>query len=180
MTDLSASLIEANAIEVNRENIKQISDDVLFKKLKVCNLNPGPIMPSTRGIYEKKLLNFLENNQSVNMADQTIDRSESAKVVVESLRHDGNLSELMSKTKNIVNTDSQANLNDSFDSYTKQISSIRSRAPLRTETNEKSNNTSTQHIIHKSKGSSASNVLVVVSAFLIILALFVYYFRTYF
>jgi hypothetical protein len=130
MADLSASLIEASAIEVNNENIKEISDDTLFKKLRVLNLNPGPITPTTRGLYERKLLNYLAGNQSA------VSPSESMLVEerIESIRHAGSPFEAKASAAPAV-----ASLNDSFDSYSRQISSIRSRAPLHQQENAKSN-----------------------------------------
>jgi hypothetical protein len=115
MAELSASLIEASAIEVNHDNIKEITDDMLFKKLRALNLNPGPITPTTRGLYERKLLNYLAGNQStLSQSNDSISEER-----IESIRYSGNSLETKATS-----------LNDSFDSYSRQISSIRSRAPL--------------------------------------------------
>ena len=41
--------------------VKQFSDDELFEELKRNGLNPGPVTQSTRSVYEKKLIKFLES-----------------------------------------------------------------------------------------------------------------------
>ena len=122
MSDLSASLVEANDIEVTSESISQISDDILFKKLKVLNLNPGPITPSTRKLYEKKLLNHLQLNNSNDLNGYS-EKPSKLEANIESLRYVGSF----------YDSKDNQNMNDSFDSYSRQISSIRSRAPMHSD-----------------------------------------------
>jgi hypothetical protein len=189
MTELSASLIEASVVDVTSDNIREITDEVLFKKLKVLNLNPGPITPTTRGLYERKLLNHLSGNASVNATvseDKSTVTAVSGDEPIESIHH--NLYE--SKA-----TAAASSHNDSFDSYSRQISSIRSRAPLHQQadsnffiltktffSNEfliidfifiKEISTETE-AIRRSKSSSA-NLMLVVFAFCIVLIAFYFY-----
>jgi hypothetical protein len=51
-----------------------MSDNELFINLKKIGLNPGPIMPTTRKIYEKKLKNFYaKENELVNTTNKVED-----------------------------------------------------------------------------------------------------------
>jgi hypothetical protein len=51
--------------------ITNIGDELLFKILKFYGLNPGPIVPSTRKVYERKLLRFLSDNaEAIKMLSQ--------------------------------------------------------------------------------------------------------------
>ncbi|XP_044142871.1 LEM domain-containing protein 1 isoform X5 [Bufo gargarizans] len=44
-------------------DLKSLSDSELKEQLKKHGVNPGPILPTTRTIYEKKLQKLLEENQ---------------------------------------------------------------------------------------------------------------------
>lgn len=69
--------------QLDKENINRLSDDQLRAKLKECGINYGPILPSTRSLYEKKLLNFLTTgNTTLNttsnvsvLADSTLNKT---------------------------------------------------------------------------------------------------------
>ena len=163
MSNLSASLLEANDIEVSRENIKEISDDILFKKLRLYNLNPGPIMPSTRALYEKKLLNFLENGINQTVLDDTTSMSDMDRNVpkVESIRPD--------------EADFGKSGNDSFDSYTRQISSIRSRAPLHGDRDLSESLSAQRDIRMKAKPRGSANLFYAVFAFVLVIIMFYVY-----
>lgn len=58
-------------MEIDRENITSLSDEELFKTLKKCGLNVGPINKSTRSVYEKRLRNYLDGNSTISVADVT-------------------------------------------------------------------------------------------------------------
>jgi hypothetical protein len=51
-------------MSIDKENIDKLSDEELRSTLKQCGINPGPIMASTRKVYEKKLKNFLETGNT--------------------------------------------------------------------------------------------------------------------
>ncbi|KAM3935425.1 LEM domain-containing protein 1 isoform 2-T2 [Leptodactylus fuscus] len=44
-------------------DLKSLSDSELKEQLKKHGVNPGPILPTTRTVYEKKLQQLLEENQ---------------------------------------------------------------------------------------------------------------------
>ncbi|XP_040279910.1 LEM domain-containing protein 1 isoform X2 [Bufo bufo] len=47
----------------DKMDLKSLSDSELKEQLKKHGVNPGPILPTTRTIYEKKLQKLLEENQ---------------------------------------------------------------------------------------------------------------------
>lgn len=62
-------------MDFDKENIKTLSNDQLFKLIKGYGIPCGPINQSTRSVYEKKLKNFLDGNdidKSINTSIQTI------------------------------------------------------------------------------------------------------------
>jgi hypothetical protein len=166
MSDLSASISEFN-FEVTSENIKTISDDVLFNKLKYLGVNVGPIMPSTRHLYEKKLLNVLGLNTTVvsvpveeqsQIVEKTpVIRKSPKKQEAPSSPRSNKVenvepisisrpssspckpAEIVTHETNLYQSSTNNNLNDSFENYSKKISSIRSRAPLHSDKSDTSN-----------------------------------------
>ena len=56
---------------LDKENVNKLTDEQLFKALKTCGLNVGPITGSTRSLYEKRLKNYLEGNSTL-VSDKTI------------------------------------------------------------------------------------------------------------
>ena len=58
------------SVQIDKENVSNLTDDELFKTLKQCGINAGPITGTTRRIYERKLKTFLEtgvlNNTTLN------------------------------------------------------------------------------------------------------------------
>lgn len=149
---------ESLEIEVNKENVSQVSDDVLFKKLKSMNLNPGPITPTTRRVYEKKLINLLDAG-GITASKEVIVKNEISTASIDTIRSD-----------HAVHQD----LNQSFETYSRQISSIRSRAPLRADYDSTNSYEKSGHIKNR-KSSSWTNALFAFMAFLIVLVLFYYY-----
>jgi len=62
-------------MDFDKENIKTLSNDQLFKVFKNYGIPCGPINQSTRSVYEKKLKNFLDGkdiDQSINTSIQKI------------------------------------------------------------------------------------------------------------
>lgn len=52
-------------MDIDTATLSSLSNDELFKTMKKCGLNVGPITPSTRSVYEKKLKNYIEGNQTI-------------------------------------------------------------------------------------------------------------------
>ena len=50
-------------ITIGIEELNKLTNDELFSVMKKNGLNVGPVMPSTRFLYEKKLINFLNEKQ---------------------------------------------------------------------------------------------------------------------
>ena len=50
-------------ITIGIEELNKLTNDELFSVMKKNGLNAGPVMPSTRFLYEKKLINFLNEKQ---------------------------------------------------------------------------------------------------------------------
>ena len=48
-------------MEVDKENLRSLSNDDLFKIMKKYGINVGPVNISVRSVYEKKLKNYLES-----------------------------------------------------------------------------------------------------------------------
>lgn len=48
-------------MEVDKENLRSLSNDDLFKIMKKYGINVGPVNVSTRSVYEKKLKSYLES-----------------------------------------------------------------------------------------------------------------------
>jgi hypothetical protein len=78
------------------EDVAKLSDKQLFEELKKNNLNPGPITGSTRSVYEKKLIKFLNEAKKVNVsrrgktptrASTTTTPSQSSPAVSRSIRY---------------------------------------------------------------------------------------------
>jgi hypothetical protein len=59
--------------------ITAITDETLFQILKLLKLNPGPIVPSTRKVYERKLVRYLTGGTIINVNGGTVsDKNDSA------------------------------------------------------------------------------------------------------
>jgi len=58
-------------MEVDKENLRSLSNDDLFKIMKKYGINVGPVNISTRSVYEKKLKNYLESIENGQNPAQT-------------------------------------------------------------------------------------------------------------
>jgi hypothetical protein len=59
-------------------NIDKLSDDELFKALKDCGLNVGPITSTTRTLYERRLKSYLDQQQQQQPQSSTTESSSAA------------------------------------------------------------------------------------------------------
>jgi len=48
-------------MQIDRDNFDKLSDQELFKALKLFNINSGPVTHTTRSLYEKKLRSLMKN-----------------------------------------------------------------------------------------------------------------------
>lgn len=55
-------------MELNIEDVSQLTDQQLFATMKKCGLNVGPITGTTRSLYERKLRNFLDGKGNVTIS----------------------------------------------------------------------------------------------------------------
>lgn len=62
---------------LSSEEISSLDDHQLLQHLKACGLNPGPILSSTRKIYEKRLLTYFKHLSENNIAPVTLRSSDS-------------------------------------------------------------------------------------------------------
>ena len=58
-------------MEVDKENLRSLPNDDLFKIMKKYGINVGPVNISTRSVYEKKLKNYLESIENGQNPAQT-------------------------------------------------------------------------------------------------------------
>jgi hypothetical protein len=47
-------------MQIDKENLEKLSNQELFKALKLFNINCGPVTATTRSLLEKKLRNTIE------------------------------------------------------------------------------------------------------------------------
>jgi hypothetical protein len=120
-------------ISFDKENIGNLTDDELRATLKQIGITPGPIMASTRKVYEKKLKNFLEtgalnnttlnstnmNNTTVNNTTVNTTTNTSTKTTRSSQRAAANeqkdnsqvSSNMLAPIENLTSTSNRVNLN---------------------------------------------------------------------
>jgi len=56
-----------NSLIVDGLNVAELSDEELNKRLQSLGFNPGPILATTRGVYQRKLVRLLRNEDSADM-----------------------------------------------------------------------------------------------------------------
>ena len=62
-------------MNIDKDNIDKLTDEELFKALRESGLTVGPITPTTRSLYERRLKNFIEGNSTTLNTTVTISSS---------------------------------------------------------------------------------------------------------
>lgn len=87
-----------NSNTIDRDNVEKLTDEELFKALKECGFNVGPITPTTKSLYQRRLKNHLENNSTSPSIQPT--------VAATSVKHPENSTEVKVTKKITVTTQS--------------------------------------------------------------------------
>jgi len=106
---LHVVLINLN-MELNKEYIRSLSNEDLFQILKSYDNSIGPVIPSTRSVYENKLIKMFENKVLLKIKQQSSAQStNNLEASNKKIQIKSNLKLLKNSPNNNSNSENQIN-----------------------------------------------------------------------